>query len=164
MKIYKINGKCSTMQVTCISQFIKSYYLKFSNFSLGISKNLEGLYVSLLLMNLPLINNDNWTEWSQFWSEIVLMISSKTPTPCSFDLKIMHFHLCRFTWFAHAFWDKSAQANFSKANQIAWASRVSAISSLWKTLEFWFIPNFTSKIMWLLVNNIQAKIFLFFSL
>ena len=90
MKIYKINGKCSTMQVTCISQFIKSYYLKFSDFSLGISKNLEGLYVSLLLMNLPLINNDNWTEWSQFWSEIVLMISNRTPTPCSFYLKIMH--------------------------------------------------------------------------
>ena len=90
MKIYKINGKCSTMQVTCISQFIKSYYLNFSDFSLGISKNLEGLYVSLLLMNLPLINNDNWTEWSQFWSEIVLMISNRTPTLCSFYLKIMH--------------------------------------------------------------------------
>ena len=34
-------------------------YLKFDNFSLGISKNLQGLYVTLLLMNLPLINNEN---------------------------------------------------------------------------------------------------------
>lgn len=115
-----------------------------------------------LLTNLPLINNDNWTEWSQFWSEIVLMISNKTPTPCSFDLKIMRFHLCRFTWFASVFWDKSAQANFSKANQIAWASKVNAICSLWKIWEFWFMPNFRSKIMWLLVNNIEAKICLFF--
>ena len=53
----------------------KIYYLKFDNFSLGISKNVQGLYVTLLLMNLPLINNDNWTEWSQFWSEVVLMIT-----------------------------------------------------------------------------------------
>ena len=121
-------------------------------------------YMCLLLMNLPHINNDNWTEWSQFWSEIVLMISNRTPTPCSFYLKIMHVICVGSHDLQVHFGINQLKQIFQRLTKLHEPSRVSAISSLWKTLEFWFIPNFTSKIMWLLVNNIQAKIFLFFSL
>ena len=55
-----------------------------------------------------------------------------------------------------AIWDKLARVNFSKTNQIA--RRASAICSLWKIYECWFIPNCTRKIMWLLVNNTLTKI------
>ena len=57
-----------------------------------------------------------------------------------------------------AIWDKSARVNFSKTNKIARARRASAICSLWKIYECWFIPNCTRKIMWLLVNNTHTKI------
>ena len=40
----------------------------------------------------------------------------------------------------------------------------SAICGLWKFYECWFIPNCTRKTMWLLVNNIHAKIWLAFPL
>ena len=56
-----------------------------------------------------------------------------------------------------AIWDKSARLNFSRANQFAQACRVSAICSLWKIYEYWFIPNWTRKIMWLFVNNKHKK-------
>ncbi len=54
--------------------------------------------------------------------------------------------------------DKSARVKFSKANQIAQARRASAICSLWKIYECWFIPNCTRKIIWLLINNTHTKI------
>ena len=54
-------------------------------------------------------------------------------------------------------WDKSAQANFSKTNQIARAPRASAICGLWKTYDCCFSLNCTRKIMWLLVNNMSPR-------
>ena len=63
-----------------------------------------------------------------------------------------------------AIWDKSAQLNFLKTNKIARARRASAICGLWKIYECWFIPNCPRKIMWLLVYNILAKIWLAFPL
>ena len=45
MKIYKWKMQY-IMQITCILQFIKLYYLKFNNCSLGISKNLQWLCVT----------------------------------------------------------------------------------------------------------------------
>ena len=61
-------------------------------------------------------------------------------------------------------WDKSAQVNFLKTNKIARARRASAICGLWKIYECWFIPNCPRKIMWLLVNNVLAKIGIAFPL
>ena len=56
---------------------------------------------------------------------------------------------------SRAIWDKSAQINFLKTNKIC---------GLWKIYECWFIPNCTRKIMWLLVNNVRANIWLAFPL
>lgn len=60
------------------------------------------------------------------------------------------------TSFCHAVWNKSAGVNFSI--QTAQAYRANAIFSLWKVHECWYIPNCLRKIMWLLVNDIQANI------
>ena len=59
-----------------------------------------------------------------------------------------------------AIWDKSAEVNFSKTNKIARARRETAICGLWKIYECWFISKCTGKNMWLLDNNIHAKIWL----
>ena len=57
---------------------------------------------------------------------------------------------------SHAVWNKSAGVNFSI--QTAQAYRANAIFSLWKVHKCWYIPNCLRKIMWLLVNDIQANI------
>ena len=57
---------------------------------------------------------------------------------------------------SHAVWNKSAGVNFSI--QTAQALRANAIFSLWKVHECWYIPNCLRKIMWLLVNDIQANV------
>ena len=47
---------------------------------------------------------------------------------------------------------------FQRLQKIARARRASAICSLWKICKWLFIPNCTTKIIWLPVNNIQVTI------
>ena len=66
------------------------------------------------------------------------------------------------TWFRVQFGINKHEQIFQRLQKIARARRASAICSLWKICECLFIPNCTRKIIWLLVNNIHAKIWVWF--
>ena len=90
-------------------------------------------------------------------SEKIILRSSHKIVGLGFSNSCFHGNREIITWFWVQLELISASNFFSKANQTSRACRVSAILSLWKMYDSWYIPNCTRKIESLLVNNIHSK-------